>query len=227
MKYYVAVLVLIVAIIAAVMRLNGGSSASAPKLPPPPVQPPPAPIIDPAQEARVINSTKDENPDVRWNAALFLVNMRSPRAKPIIFWMLHNDQDPDLKVKLIGLLARNAGPDAPEVLRQIESAVHDPSAKVRIAAMKTLDDMGDFAASPLLTKSLTDQNANVRRQALLSLNDLQSKWNAKVIADMKAQEKAALEAACRERLADEPLWQKLARALGFTEDHNGNGNCGN
>ncbi len=229
MKYYIAVAVLIIAIAAAVMRLNESASGAArTPPPPPPVQPPPAPIIDPAQEARVINATKDNNPSVRWNAVLFLVNMRSPKAKPVIFWMLHHDMDADLKVKLIGLLSKNVGPDAPEVIRQIESAVHDPGAKVRIEAMKVLDELNDYAASPLLTESLSkDTNADVRRQALVSLNDLQSKWNAKVLADMKAQKLAEIQAACRARLADEPLWKKLARTLGFTEDQHGNGNCGN
>jgi HEAT repeat protein len=228
MKYYVAIAVLIIAIGAAVLRLQQSPSGADRKPPPPaPVQPPPAPIIDPVQEERVINATKDNNPSVRWNAVLFLINMRSTKAKPIIFWMLHHDMDSELKVKLIGLLAKNAGPDAPEVIRQIESAAHDPNSKVRIEAMKTLDQMSDFAASPLLTRALRDQDADVRRQALLSLNDLQSKWNAKVLADMKAQMAQEAQAACRARLANEPLWKKLARSLGFTEDQNGNGNCGN
>ncbi len=161
----------------------------APPPPPPPPPPPailsePAPVVSPAELQRVLKSTQDTDPGVRWEAVVFLDKIKSPQAYPIMFYMLQRDQEPSLRVKIINLLGTRGGPD---VLKALLGATHDQEADVRVAALQALDTIGDYSvASAIADGSLRDQDDKVRLQAVKTLNDLQDK---KIKAIQEAQQR--------------------------------------
>ncbi len=194
MKYLLGFIVLVVAGYFALQQ------AKPKPLPPPPPPPPvinaqPQPIIDEAQQAKIIRATNDMDATVRWESLVLLDKMHSPQAMPLLFEKLRKDPEPDLRIKVAKLLAERRGPD---VSQNLVWALRDAEPTVRVAALQALDAVGDYSTAPAITDVLKDQDETVRVQALKTLNSLQDKKAAEIAAEQKRQEelrRQALEAA--------------------------------
>lgn len=163
-----------------------------PKPPPPPPPPPPpainlepTPVIDQAEQAKIIRSTNDQDSQVRWEAMVFLDKMKSPYASQILFEKMHKDPDPDVRTKIIRLIGTRHGP---EISRHLVYSLKDMEASVRVTALQALDQVGDYATASSITETLKDQDETVRLQALKTLNSLQDKKAAEVEAERRRQE---------------------------------------
>jgi HEAT repeat protein len=172
-------------------------------LPPPPPPPPPpailsepAPVISEAEQAKILKSTEDQDPLVRWEAALLLDKMKSPQAMPVLFHLLQKDADSPLRIKVCELLSYRRGPD---VLNALVGALKDQEADVRLTALRSLEKIGDYSVAGIIaTGPIRDQEESVRLQALKTLNSLQDKKAAEIEAARVRYEQeklAALEAA--------------------------------
>lgn len=157
----------------------------APPPPPPPPPPPailmePAPVISEAELQKVLKSAEDPEPNVRWEAVVFLDKVKSPHAMVLMREMLRKDQDIQLRVRIIDLLSKRPGA---ETLRALVGSLKDPEAEVRLAALRALEHVGDFqAASAIAEGSLRDMDEQVRLQAMRTLNSLQDKKQREIEA---------------------------------------------
>lgn len=194
MKYIMLVLAIAVAGFMAYKEFK-------PVPPPPPPPPPPAilsepaPVINEAEQAKILKSAEDQDPNVRWEAAVLLDKMRSPQAMPVIFHMLQKDLEPTLRLKAVELLSNRRGPD---VLNALVGALRDQEPEVRLAALRALEKIGDYSVAGIIaTGPIKDQEESVRLQALKTLNTLQDKKQAEIEAARVRyeQEKAAAAAA--------------------------------
>lgn len=172
--------------------------------PPPPPPPPPAilleplPIINEAEQAKIVKSSSDQDPDVRWESLVLLDKMKSPQALPLLFEKLHKDPEADVKIKIITLLSERSSHD---ISQNLVWALKDLEPTVRVAALQALDKIGDFATASAITDTLKDQEETVRVQALKTLNSLQDKKAAEIAAAQQKQEeeRRAAEEAARKR----------------------------
>jgi HEAT repeat protein len=144
---------------------------------------------------KVMKSVQDTEPSVRWEAVVFLDKIKSPQAMPVMEEMLHHDMEPSLKIKIVDLLGDRRGPD---VLRCLLIAMKDQEADVRVAALKSLDKIGDISvASDIANGPIHDQEESVRLQAMKTLNSLQDKRQREIDearAKYEAEKAAALAA---------------------------------
>jgi HEAT repeat protein len=168
-----------------------------PAAPPPPPPPPPAllsepaPVINEAEQAKIIKSTEDQDPNVRWEAVLLLDKMKSPQAMPLMFHMLQKDLDTSLRIKIVELMGNRSGPD---ILNALAGALKDPEADVKLAALQAIERIGDYTIAGVIAGGpLKDPEESVRLQALKTLNSLQDKKAAEIEAARVRyeQEKAA------------------------------------
>lgn len=166
-----------------------------PKPPPPPPPPPPpaillepAPVISPEEQAKVIRSANDQDPNVRWEALIFLQKMGSPEALPLMIEKLHKDPEPDIRKRAIRTVAERKGPEKAEIAKHLVQALRDPEADVRVEVLAALDRLGDYSVASAITDCLKDQEDAVRVQALRTLNSLQDKKAAEIAAEMRRQE---------------------------------------
>ncbi|MEK7233751.1 MAG: HEAT repeat domain-containing protein [Elusimicrobiota bacterium] len=154
-------------------------------LPPPPPPPPailvePAPVINEMEQAKILKSAEDQDPEVRWEAVLLLDKMQSPQAMPIIFHMLRKDHEMSLRIKAIDLLGKRHGPD---VLDALIGALKDQEMDVRLAALRAIESIGDYSVAGIIaTGPIKDQEESVRLQAIKTLNSLQDKKQAEIEA---------------------------------------------
>jgi len=214
MKYPLMAVILIVAAYFAWRQLK-------PKPPPPPPPPPPAILLEPVpalsaeEQAKVLKSANDQDPQVRWEAIVFLDKTKVPAAFEVMFNKLHQDPDVELRIKIIKLLVERKGPTptprlqqnsvdslnpgavaAPtaqekrnaEITQNLVWATKDPLPEIRVAALQALDTLGDYSAASAIMDSLRDPDAQVRLQALKTLNSLQDKKAAMIEAERKRQE---------------------------------------
>lgn len=201
MKFF-AVLLLAGAL-AMILWQRGVFSPPAPPPPPPPPPPAilnePAPVINDAELQKVLKSATDPEPNVRWEAVVFLDKVKAPQAMPLIQDMLLHDQEPSLKIKIIGLLSDRRGP---EVMSGLLAATHDQEAEVRLAALRALEKIGDFSVAPQIADGpIRDQDEAVRLQAMKTLNSLQDR-KQKEIEEARARyeaDKAAAAAAAAQK----------------------------
>lgn len=170
-----------------------------PKPPPPPPPPPPpaillqpAPVISPEEQEKVIHSANDQDPDVRWQALVFLDKMQSPQAMPMLLEKLQKDPESSVRIKIIQLLSMRSGSD---VTQGLVGALQDQEPTVRVAALRALDKIGDYSTASAITDCLKDQEDSVRVQALQTLNDLQDKKQKEIEAERKRQEQLREQAA--------------------------------
>ena len=197
MKFFAVIL--LAAAVAAVLWQRGVFTPAPPPPPPPPPPPAilsqPAPVINEAELQKVLKSASDTEPTVRWEAVLFLDKIKAPQAMPLIQEMLRHDQEPTLRIKLIGLLSDRRGP---EVMSGLLTAMHDQEADVRLASLRALEKIGDFSIAPQIADGpIRDQDETVRLQAMKTLNSLQDR-KQKEIDDARARyeaDKAAAAAA--------------------------------
>ena len=172
--------------------------------PPPPPPPPailsePAPVINEAEQAKILKSAEDPDASVRWESALLLDKMKSPQALPLMFHMLQKDLDTELRVKVCRLLGDRHGP---EVLQALVGALKDQEAEVRLASLRSIEKIGDYSVAGVLASGpIKDQDETVRLQALKTLNALQDKKAAEIEAARVRyeQEKAAAAAAAAKK----------------------------
>jgi HEAT repeat protein len=181
-----------------------GVFSPAPPPPPPPPPPPailsePAPVINEAELQKVLKSAADADANVRWEAVVFLDKVKSPRAMPLMQEMLLHDQEPPLRIKIIGLLGDRRGPD---VMTALLTATRDQEAEVRLAALRALEKIGDFSIAPQIADGpIRDQDETVRLQAMKTLNSLQDR-KQKEIEEARARyeaDKAAAAAAAQKK----------------------------
>ncbi|MDE2038763.1 MAG: HEAT repeat domain-containing protein [Elusimicrobia bacterium] len=193
MKQVLLILVLVVSGYLAYRELK-----PPPPPPPPPLPPPtvikPQPIIDAAQQAKIIKATDDPDPQVRWEALVLLDKMNSPQALPLLFSKLQKDSDPGLRKKIIQLLSKRKDR---EVTQNIIWALKDPEPTVRVEALDALDKIGDYSAAPAITECLKDEEESVRTKALKTLNSLQDKKTAEILAEQRRQEELRRQKAAR------------------------------
>jgi len=189
---------------------------------PPPIFVEPSPLVNAEDQARIIKSATDQNPDVRWQAILLLDKMKVPQAYDVMFDRLHHDQDTDLRIKIIGLLSQRGAtrttlqpnPNDPlnpntvteavprdrreaDITKNLAGMVRDFLPEIRIAALQSLDTLGDYAVAPSIMDALRDPDERVRLQALKTLNSLQEKKAAAIEAERKRQEELRRQAAAQ------------------------------
>ena len=175
-----------------------------PPPPPPPPPPPaillePAPVIPEAELQKVLKSAQDTDPEVRWEAVLFLDKVNSPHAMALMRSMLQRDPEPNLRIKIIDRLSGRRGP---EVMQALVGSMTDQEADVRLAALRAIEKIGDFSvASQIASGPLRDGDENVRRQAMRTLNALQDKKQQEIEAARQRyeQEKAQAAAAAAQK----------------------------
>ncbi len=198
MKMLIVPLILVVAYLA-YQQFKPGPPPPPPPPPPPAILSEPAPVINEAEQAKILKSAEDQDPSVRWEAVLLLDKIKSPQAMPIIFHMLQKDLEPTLRIKAVELLGNRRGAD---VLNALCGALKDQEADVRLAALRALEKIGDYSVAGIIaTGPIRDQEESVRLQALKTLNTLQDKKQAEIEAARVRyeQEKAAAAAAAAEK----------------------------
>ena len=182
----------------------------------------PGPLVNAEDQARIIKSATDQNPDVRWQAILLLDKMKVSQAYDVMFDRLQHDQDTDLRIKIIGLLSQRGAarttlqpnPNDPlnpttvteatprdrraaDITKNLAGMVRDFLPEIRIAALQSLDTLGDYAVAPSIMDALRDPDERVRLQALKTLNSLQEKKAAAIEAERKRQEELRRQAAAQ------------------------------
>jgi|CXWL01.1.fsa_nt_gi HEAT repeat protein len=197
MKHSVFAVAFVVAAYMAWQQYKPQQEIAPPPLPPPAILSEPAPVINEAEQAKIIKATEDQDPGVRWESVILLDKMKSPQAMPIMLHMLEKDFDVPLRTKIVELLGNR---NSPEVIAALVGALKDTEPEVRIAAIRSIEKIGDYSvASVLASGPIRDQEESVRLQALRTLNALQDKKQADIEAARQSYEQtkqqAALEAA--------------------------------
>jgi HEAT repeat protein len=141
--------------------------------PPPEIEEEPPPVLSARQLRKIRASTKDTNPDVRWEAAELLVKSRDPMATRILYDMLRMDGSPQNKIKVIGVLEGRT--DDPHVVPAISNALRDTDPAVRLSALRSLGTIGDPRAAAPIGALLSDVDEGVRLEAIRTLNLLEEK----------------------------------------------------
>ncbi|NNN07509.1 MAG: HEAT repeat domain-containing protein [Elusimicrobia bacterium] len=145
---------------------------------PPPAPPPaithvePGPIFSDMELKRIRASIKDGDPGVRWSAAQLLFSIHDPHLGPILDKMITEDPDPDVRMKVIGLMK---GREDLLRLGGLVRALGDTDKGVRLQALKALGDIGDPSVAGWVTALLKDPEPDVRIAALQTLGRFQDK----------------------------------------------------
>jgi HEAT repeat protein len=145
----------------------------------------PAPVISEEEQAKIIKSTNDPDPLVRWEALLLLDKMKAPRAQEIMFQKLHKDLDVELRTKI---LVNLSGKRSPEITQNVVWVLKDNNPEIRLAALQALDKIGDYATASAITELLRDIDEGVKLQAIRTLNTLQDKKTAEIERERQRQD---------------------------------------
>jgi hypothetical protein len=150
-----------------------------PPQPPPLAEPPaasslrdPAPLFSEIEIAKVRKSLQDGDPAVRWAAVQLLYGIHDPRLGELLEAMIADDPDPELRVKIVGLMRGRA--DLAR-LGGLVKGLSDLDKSVRIASLNALGDIGDPSVVTWVTASLKDPEPDVRVAALQTLGRFQDK----------------------------------------------------
>jgi len=151
-----------------------------PTLPPPlPAEPPmsvqprdPGPVFSETEVAKVRASLQDGDPTVRWAAVQLLYNIHDPQLGPLLEKMIADDPDPDLRIKLVGLMK---GREDLVRLGGLVKGLSDVDKNVRIASLQALGDIGDPSVVSWVTALLKDPEPDVKIAALQTLGRFQDK----------------------------------------------------
>ena len=193
MKYPALFVAIAMAAYMAWQQYKPQQTVEAPPLPPPAILSEPAPVINEAEQAKIIKSAEDQDPGVRWEAVILLDKMKSPQAMPLMFHMLEKDFDVPLRTKIVELLGDRR---SPEVIEALVGALNDQEPEVRIAAIRSIEKIGDYSVAAVLAGApIKDQEESVRLQALRTLNALQDKKQADIEAARQSYEQSKQQAA--------------------------------
>ncbi len=141
--------------------------------PPPAIaQSDPGPVFSEAELKRIRMSIVDGDPGVRWSAAQLLFSIHDPQLGPILDKMIAEDPDPNVRIKVIGLMK---GREALLRLGGLVRALGDTDKGVRLQALKALGDIGDPSVAGWVTALLKDPEPDVRIAALQTLGRFQDK----------------------------------------------------
>ena len=142
--------------------------------PPPPVmnQAEPGPVFQEADVKRIRLSLQDGDPGVRWSAAQLLYNIRDPQLGPLLDKMISEDPDPDVRIKIVGMMK---GREDVMRLGGLVRALSDTDKGVRLQALSSLGDIGDPSVATWVTSLLKDPEVDVRVAALQTLEKFQDK----------------------------------------------------
>lgn len=148
---------------------------AAPPLPPPPPATAgrePGPVFSEREIAKVRQSIADPDAGVRWAAVQLLYNVRDPQLGPLIERMIAEDPDPELRIKVVGLMK---GREELVRLGGLVRGLQDVDKNVRIAALEALGDIGDPSVTTWVTALLKDHEPEVRIKALHTLGRFQDR----------------------------------------------------
>ena len=149
-----------------------------------------AEIQDPRSLSALVDRTKDESSEIRWQAAIALGELGDPMAAPALLDALpgqgrahsamhsaislmktgyHLVVDEDWSWSCPGMqewdrLASLGKPALPSLI----NLMRDPDREVRRNAVHTLGDIGDRDAGPVLVKALGDEDRQVRWEAVMA-----------------------------------------------------------
>ena len=150
-----------------------------PQAPPLPAEPPAAvtprdlgPIFSEAEVGKVRTSLLDGDPNVRWAAVQLLFSIHDPQLGLLLEKMIAEDPDPDLRIKIVGLMK---GREDVARLGALVKGLRDVDMNVRIASLRALGDIGDPSVVTWVTALLKDPEPDVRIAALQTLGRFQDK----------------------------------------------------
>jgi len=151
-----------------------------PSLPPPlPAEPPmsiqprdPGPVFSETEVEKVRQSLQDGDPSVRWAAIELLYSIHDPQLGGILEKMIADDPDPDLRIKIVGLMK---GREDLVRLGGLVKGLRDVDKSVRIASLQALGDIGDPSVVTWVTALLKDPEPDVKIAALQTLGRFQDK----------------------------------------------------
>lgn len=150
-----------------------------PAPPPMPAEPPaaivmkdPGPAFSEAEVQKVRNSLTDPDPNVRFAAVQLLYNLHDPKLGPLLEKMIGEDPDPDIRIKIVGLMK---GREDLIRLGGLVKGLGDFDKSVRIASLNALGDIGDPSVATWVTALLKDSEPEVRIAALQTLGRFQDK----------------------------------------------------
>lgn len=147
--------------------------APLPAEPPVSVQPrDPGPVFSESELDKVRQSLQDGDPSVRWAAAQLLYSIHDPQLGGLLEKMISEDPDPDLRIKIVGLMK---GRDDLVRLGGLVKGLRDVDKSVRIASLQALGDIGDPSVVTWVTALLKDPEPEVRIAALQTLGRFQDK----------------------------------------------------
>lgn len=178
MRKFLALMIALIAAVGAYQyypRMRPQPAPAPPVMAPPPaIVKPLAPVLSAQDIQKVVESTRDSNPNVRWEALKFLVQVRAPQADGLVYEMLRQDSEASVRKNIVIMLGAEKGPKVTSYLAQ---ALQDQEPEIRISALQMLDRRGDYAAAPAISELLRDTDDRVRLTALTVLNNLQQRQN--------------------------------------------------
>ena len=132
----------------------------------------PSAVFSEVEIDKIRQSLQDADPSVRWAAVQLLYSLRDPQLGAFLEKMIAEDPDPDLRVKIVGLMK---GRDDLVRLGGLIKGLRDPGKSVRIASLSALGDIGDPSVVTWVTALLKDSEPEVRIAALQTLGRFQDR----------------------------------------------------
>jgi HEAT repeat protein len=148
-------------------------AAPLPAEPPVSVQPRElGPVFSETEVEKVRQSLQDGDPSVRWAAAQLLYSIHDPQLGALLEKMISDDPDPELRIKIVGLMK---GREDLVRLGGLVKGLRDVDKSVRIASLQALGDIGDPSVVTWVTALLKDPEPDVKIAALQTLGRFQDK----------------------------------------------------
>ena len=122
---------------------------------------------------------RDRDPERRFLAVQSLIDLDAMQTKSMLTAIIErlNDDQPDIRIATVQTLASLAV-HAPEIPTRLRASLNQKDGRVRIAIIETLfrrDSRESDTLMPLLTQSLTDRDADVRRWASRAMEQMRPK----------------------------------------------------
>jgi HEAT repeat protein len=130
------------------------------------------PVFADSEVDKVRASLQDGDPSVRWAAAQLLYSIHDPQLGGLLEKMIAEDPDPELRIKIVGLMK---GREDLVRLGGLVKGLRDVDKSVRIASLQALGDIGDPSVVTWVTALLKDPEPDVKIAALQTLGRFQDK----------------------------------------------------